>query len=160
MIAREYGFAGWQDLTAEVSKRLGKGLEWAAAQARRVIHDNDVERLRQLLAEFPALLSWQASDGDGGLLGMATGSYGDSFDPERERNFTRAACAELLIDAGAVVAPSVCEGLVESRARELLQLFRRKGLLPRTLKFLAALNDLDAVRAAARREWARSGGCQ
>jgi len=44
VIAREYGFAGWQDLTAEVSKRLGKGLEWAAAQARRVIHDNDVER--------------------------------------------------------------------------------------------------------------------
>ena len=39
------------------SKRLGKGLEWAAAQARRVIHDNDVERLKQLLAEYPALLS-------------------------------------------------------------------------------------------------------
>ena len=76
-----------------------------------------------------------------------------------ERHFTRAACAELLIDAGAVVAPSVCEGLVESRARELLQLFRRKGLLPRTLKFLAALNDLDAVRASSTR-WARSGGCQ
>ena len=28
VIAREYGYAGWQDLTAEVSKRLGKGLEW------------------------------------------------------------------------------------------------------------------------------------
>jgi hypothetical protein len=40
-IAREYGYAGWQDLTAEVSKRLGKGLEWAVAQARRIIHDND-----------------------------------------------------------------------------------------------------------------------
>src|SRR5438093_9639032 len=76
VIAREYGYAGWQDLTAEVSKRLGKGLEWAATQARRVIHDNDVERLRQLLAEHPALLSWQ---GHGGLLGFATGSYGDSF---------------------------------------------------------------------------------
>jgi hypothetical protein len=25
VIPREYGFAGWQDLTAEVSKRLGKG---------------------------------------------------------------------------------------------------------------------------------------
>jgi hypothetical protein len=45
VLAREYGFAGWQHLTAEVSKRLGNGLEWAAAQARRVIHDNDVERL-------------------------------------------------------------------------------------------------------------------
>ena len=44
--------------------------------------------------------------------------------------------------------PSVCEGLLESRARGLLQLFQRKGLLPRTLKFLAALGDLDAVRTA------------
>ena len=148
VLAREYGFAGWQDLTAEVSKRLGNGLEWAATQARRVIHDNDVERLEQLLAEYPALLSWRANDGDDGLLGMATSSYGDSFDPNREQTFTRAACAELLIDAGAVVMPSVCEGLLESRPRGLLQLFRRKGLLPRTLKFLAALGDLDAVRTA------------
>jgi hypothetical protein len=30
------------------------GLEWAAAQARRVIHDNDVERPTPLLAEYPA----------------------------------------------------------------------------------------------------------
>src|SRR6266446_491315 len=91
VIAREYGYAGWQDLTAEVSKRLGTDLE-------------------------------------------------------RERWFTRAACAELLIDARAVVPPSVCEGLIESRAKGLLQLFHRKGLLPRTLKFFAALGDLDAVR--------------
>src|SRR6266496_1480438 len=146
VIAREYGFAGWQDLTAEVSKRLGKGLEWAVAQARRIIHDNDVERLKQLLAEYPALLSWK-DDEDGSLLGMATGAYGDAGDPQREQWFTRGACAELLIDGGAVVAPSVCEGLIESRARGLLQLFRRKGLLPRTLKFHAALGDLDAVRA-------------
>ena len=145
VIAREYGYAGWQDLTAEVSKRLGTGLEWAAAQARRVIHDNDVERLKQLLAGYPALLSWQGNDSDGGLLEFATGAYGDAGDPERERWFTRAASAELLLDAGAVVAPSVCEGLLISRARGLLQLFQRKGLLPRTLKFLAALGDLDAV---------------
>ena len=26
------GFAGWQELTAEVSTRLGTGLEWAATQ--------------------------------------------------------------------------------------------------------------------------------
>ena len=69
--------------------------------------------------------------------------------PDSENSgFTRAACAELLIDAGAVVTPSVCEGLLQSRARGLLQLFQRKGLLPRTLKFLAALGDLDAVRTA------------
>jgi len=150
VIAREYGYAGWQDLTAEVSKRLGKGLEWAVTQARRVIHDNDVALLQQLLAEYPALLSWQGHDEDstGGLLGIATGAYGDAGDPERERWFTRAAAAELLIDAGALVLPAVCEGLLESRARGLLQLFQRKGLLPRTLKFQSALGELDAVRAA------------
>jgi hypothetical protein len=147
VIAREYGYPGWQDLTAEVSKRLGKGLEWAAAEARRIIHDNDVERLKQLLAEYPALLSWYDDVDDGGLLGFATGSYGDSFDPLSEEHFTRAACAELLIDAGAVVMPSVCEGLLRSHARGLLQLFRRKDLLPRTLPFLAALGDIDVVRA-------------
>src|SRR5262252_5342141 len=77
VIAREYGYPGWQDLTAEVSKRLGKGLDWAAAQASRIIHDNDVDRLKQLLAEYPALLTWQGGDGDSGVLGFATGSYGD-----------------------------------------------------------------------------------
>jgi hypothetical protein len=148
VIAREYGYAGWQDLTGEVSKRLGKGLEWAAAQARVAIHDNDVERLTKLLAEFPGLLSWQGGDDDGGLLGMATGSFGDSFEPDRERNYTRAECAELLIDAGAVVTPSVCEGMLESRTRGLLELFRRKGLLPHTIEYDAAVGDLDAVRRA------------
>jgi hypothetical protein len=154
VIAREYGYAGWQDLTADVSKRLGRGLEWAAAQARRIIHDNDVERLKQLLAEYPALLSWKRDDGGGSLvdvaslLGMAAGSFGDSFDPLSEEHFTRAACAELLIDAGAMVMPSVCEHLLRSRARGLLQLFRRKGLLPRTVKFVAAFGDIDAVRTA------------
>src|SRR6476661_5300933 len=148
VIAREYGYSGWQDLTAEVSKRLGTGLEWAAAQARRLIHDNDVERLKQLLAEYPALRLWRGDDEDGGLLGMATVAYGDAGDPQREQWFTRGACAEMLIDAGAVVTPSVCDGILDSRARGLLELFQRKGLLPRTLKFLAALGDLDAVRAA------------
>src|SRR5262249_19922094 len=96
VLAREYGFPGWQDLVKEVKQRLGKGLEWAVSQARRIIHDNDIEGLRQLLAEYPALISWRADENDSGLLGMATGSYGDSFDPISEEHFTRAACAELL----------------------------------------------------------------
>ena len=150
VLAREYGYRGWQDLTAEVHKRLGRGLDRAAAQARRVIHDNDVERLKRLLAEYPALLSWHGDDWDGkdGLLGIATGSYGDSFESFAEEHFTRIQCAELLIDAGAVVTPSVCEGLLGSRARGLLQLFHRKGLLPRTLEFHAALGEIDAVRTS------------
>jgi hypothetical protein len=147
-LAREYGYAGWQDLIAEVSRRLGSGLEWAVAEADRFIHDHDTGRLKQLLAEYPALLSWRADKKGRGLLGMATGAYGDAGDTQREEWFTRGACAELLIDAGAVVAPSVCESILHSRARGLLELFQRKGLLPRTLKFFAALGDLDTVRTA------------
>src|SRR5262244_2610716 len=127
VLAREYGFTGWKDLIKEVKQRLGKGLEWAVSEARRIIHDNDVEGLRQLLAEYPALLSWKADEDDGGLLGMATGSYGDSGDAFREQHFTRLACAELLLDAGAVVAPSVCDGLIRSRAKGLIDLFQRRG---------------------------------
>ena len=150
VIAREYGYAGWQNLTREVRRRLGKDLAWAAEQAQRIIHDNDVARLSQLLAEYPGLLTWHGEwlGAREGLLGFATGSYGDSFDPIREERFTRADCAELLIDRGVVVMPSVFEGLLSSRAKGLLQLFRRKGLLPRALKFLAAFGDLDAVRTA------------
>jgi ankyrin repeat protein len=148
VVAREYGYAGWQDLTAEVHKRLGDGLDAAAAQASRAIHNKDVERLKHLLAERPALLSWQGDDEHNGLLGFATGAYGDAFGEERERWFTRAASAEVLIDAGAVVTSAVVDGLVTSRAVGLLNLFHRKGLLPRTLRFFAALGDLGAVRAA------------
>jgi hypothetical protein len=147
VLAREYGFPGWQDLVKEVKLRLGGGLEWAVSEARRRIHDNDVEGLRQLLAEYPALLSWKAHENDGGLLRMATGSFGDSGDPFREEHFTRKACAELLLDAGAVVAPSVCHSLINSRAKGLIDLFHRRGLFPRTLKFLAALGDVNGVRA-------------
>jgi hypothetical protein len=33
VLAREYGFAGWQDLRAAVLRLEGKGLEWAVAEA-------------------------------------------------------------------------------------------------------------------------------
>src|SRR5204862_2334440 len=59
ILAREYGFPGWQDLIKEVKQRLGKALEWAKSEARRRIHDNDTEGLKQLLADYPALLSWK-----------------------------------------------------------------------------------------------------
>src|SRR5262245_39322992 len=98
-----------------------------------MIHDNDVEGLKQLLGEHPALLSWPGEKGRG-LLGIATSAYGDAGDPQREAWFTRTAPAELLIDAGALVAPAVSEGLLRSRARGLLELFHKRGLLPRTLK--------------------------
>jgi hypothetical protein len=43
VLAREYGYAGWQDLTAEVGKRLGRDLEGRSGRL-----------------ELP-LLSWQNS---------------------------------------------------------------------------------------------------
>lgn len=144
VLAREYGFPGWQQLMAEVQKRLGHGFEWALSRAHQIIHDNDLEGLKHLLTEYPALLSWR---NDGGLLGIATSSWGDSGDANAEEHYTRAACAELLLDAGAVVLPSVCDGLVESRAKGLLQVFERRGLLPRTLIYRVALGDKDAIRA-------------
>ena len=118
-----------------------------SSTGRRVIHDNDVERLKQLLAEYPALLSWQGDDAAAACWEWPRAPMAMRATRQREQWFTRAACAELLIDAGAVVRPSVCEGILDSRARGLLQLFQRKGLLPRTLKF-AALGDLDAVRTS------------
>ena len=146
-LAREYGFAGWQDLTAEVIKRLGNNLEWALTQAHRAIHNNDIAWLKQLLGEYPPLLSWHGDERHRSLLEMATGAYGDAFGAEREHWFTRAASAELLIEKGAIVLPRVADGILQSRAVGLLHLFERKSLLPRTLMFRVALGQLDAVRA-------------
>lgn len=81
------GFRAGTDLVKEVKQRQGKELEWAVSEARRRIHDNDTEGLRQLLAEYPALLSWRTDEDDSGLLGMATGSCGESGDPVSEEHF-------------------------------------------------------------------------
>jgi hypothetical protein len=145
VLAREYGFPGWRELTAEALARVGKGLDWAAAEAHHVIHDNNVERLKQLLVEYPALVTWR--DEDGGLLRSATQSYGDSFDPFREQHFTRRECAELLLDAGAVVDASVWENALQSRSKGTLELLQRKAALPRALNLLIALGDHDGVRS-------------
>lgn len=147
VLAREYGFPGWKDLVKEVELRLGRGLEWAVSAARHRIHDNDVDGLRQLLQDYPALLSWKADEEAGGLLGFATSAFGDAGDAFREERFTRKDCAEFLLDAGAVVTPQVCDGIIRSRAKGLIDLFHRRQLLPQTLKFLAARGDADAVRA-------------
>ena len=125
-------------------------LEWAAAQARRAIHDRDDERLRALLAEYPALTSWR---GDGGTLLDATTSYAlDCFDAEREHTYNRPVAAELLIDAGAPVHESTWQHVIRTRASGMLQLFARKNVLPPTLPVLAALGNADAIRDRIARE--------
>ena len=147
LIAREYGFAGWADLTAEVEKRLGHGPEWAAAQAMVAIHDQDHDRLKTLLAEYPALVSWRGEGGQ--TLLDATTSYAlDCSDPERERIYNRPVAAEMLIDAGATVMRSTWEHVIRTRASGMLQLLARKNALPRTLPVLAALGDDQAAREA------------
>jgi hypothetical protein len=146
VLAREYGFAGWQDLRAAVLRREGKGQEWAAAEAQRAVHDNKVERLQQLIREYPALLSWR-DDFGASLIDLALGSFGDSGDPYREKMFTRLECAEFLLDRGAIANPSAWEDAIRSRARGVLDLLRRKGALPRRLEVPAALGDIDGVRS-------------
>jgi hypothetical protein len=140
VIAREYGFAGWADLRAEVQKRLGRGLEWAAVQARAAIHDQDHERLRALLAEYPALVSWRGDSGQT-LLDDTTSYAIDSSEPERERIYNRPAAAEILIDAGATVDRSTWEHVIRTGAAGMLHLLARKQAVPRTLPVLAALGD-------------------
>lgn len=139
VIAREYGFPGWSDLTAEVQKRLGRAIDWAASQAKVAIHDEDHERLRALLTEYPALVSWR--DGDQTLLDSTTSYAMDCSDPERERTYTRPVAAEMLIDAGATVERRTWEHVIKTGASGMLQLLARKHALPRTLPVLAALDE-------------------
>ena len=146
VVAREYGFAGWPDLTAEVQKRVGSALEWAASQAKVAIHNQDHERLRALLAEYPALVSWRGERGE--TLLDATTSYAlDCSDPERERIYNRPIAAEILIDAGATVDRSTWEHVIATGAAGMLHLLARRNALPPTLPVLAALGDDEAVRA-------------
>jgi hypothetical protein len=154
VIAREYGFAGWADLTAEVQKRLGGSLELAAAQARVVIHNEDYEGLRALLAEYPALVSWRSESGQT-LLADTTSYALDTSDPERERIYTRPVAAELLIDAGATVERSTWEHVIWTGGAGMLHLLARKNALPLTLPVLAALGDEDAVRGRLDELWQR-----
>jgi hypothetical protein len=146
VIAREYGFTGWPDLVAEVEKRLGRGLEWAASQAKVAIHDQDNDRLRALLAEYPALAAWR-DESDQTLLDSTTSYAMDCSAPERERTYTRPVAAEMLIDAGAIVDTKTWEHVIKTGASAMLRLLARKNALPRTLVVLAALGDEAAVRA-------------
>lgn len=146
VVAREYGFAGWPDLTAEVHRRLGRGLEWAASQAKVAIHDDDRDRLQVLLREYPELVTWRDERGE--TLSSAIAPYAlDVSDPARERTYTRPAAAEMLIDAGLTVERDTWEYLIHTGASGMLQLLARKGVLPRTLPVLAALGDEDGVRS-------------
>jgi hypothetical protein len=143
-LAREYGFSGWQALRAEVAKRTGQGLIWAAGEAKRAIHADDRARLEALLAQEPALLGFRDHEG-ATLLTFAA----EAFGPGREEAFTRRACAELLIERGAQVDPVLVQNVLMMRSRGMLELLASRRLLPCTLRVAAALGDLEGVRALA-----------
>jgi len=149
VLAREFGFAGWLDLRSAVLQRTGGGFEWAAVEALRAIHANDVARLKQLLVEHPALITWRDPE-NGDTLLQRTTSYA-LYAAGREELYNRPACAEVLIDAGAPIEPiepRLYTAAMDTASSEMLELFKRKGILPRTLPVLAALGDSDAVRAS------------
>jgi hypothetical protein len=145
-LAREYGFAGWRELLEEVLKRTGTAFEGALSEAHRAIHHNDVERLKTLLAEHSGLLAWH--DEAGHPLLQATTPYAmDVSDPKREAEFCRPECAAVLIDAGALVTPSVWDVLIRCAAAGMMALLQEKKVLPHTLVVLGALGDQEGVRA-------------
>jgi hypothetical protein len=90
------------------------------------------------------LLSWRREDGRV-FLHATTAYANDVFDPAREQTFYRPQCTELLIYAGALIEPSVWEGVIGTGASGMMQVLQRKGVLPRTLPVLAALGDLEGV---------------
>ena len=157
VVAREYGFVGWPDLTAEVQKRLGNAIEWAASQAKVAIHNEDHERLRALLAEYPALVSWR-DESDQMLLDSTTSYAMDCSGPgarahlhptrgrrdaDRRRRDRRA---------------QDLDARDPERARqECSRLLARKNALPQTLPVLAALGDDAAVRARLEESRERDG---
>src|SRR5262249_51357298 len=126
VIAREYGFAGWPDLTAGGQKSPGPPPDRAAPQARGAIPHHGPRRLRALLAEYPTLVSWRGERGE--TLLDATTSYAlDCSDPERERIYNRPVAAEILIDAGATVDRSTWEHVIWTGASGMLRLLARKN---------------------------------
>jgi hypothetical protein len=145
VIASEYGFAGWSELAEAARNRHGDGLERAAGQARAAIHNHDYERLRTLLAEHPALITWRSESGES-LLDVTTSYAIDSSDPERDRTYNRPFAAGILIEAGAVVESPTWEHVIRTGSRGMLQLLSEKNVLPRALPILAALGDDAAVR--------------
>jgi hypothetical protein len=55
-------------------------------------------------------------------------------------------CAEFLLGAGATAEPAIWEGAISSRAKGVLSLLSRKGVLPRNLETTTALGDYDGLR--------------
>ena len=115
-------------------------------QARRAIKEDDRVALARLVSEHPGLLTWR--DGpEGEVLLQATTSYANFPGAEHEDHWNRRACAELLLDAGALVDPRVILRIMGTGAHRMMAMFAGRGLMPSNLRVHAALGRLDAVKA-------------
>jgi len=116
------------------------------SQARRRIHDNDIETSAAAVAEYPTLLSWRADETTAGCSGWLPSPTATASTRPGSDIHARGMC-KFLIDAGPSRRAVVCDGLIVSRTKGLLDLFHRRGLLPQSLRFFAALGDVNGVRA-------------
>ena len=90
MRVRFLGFAGWQDVTAEVGESVGQDLEWAVAQAERSVHDNETHmRPKSIAGRQSYSLFWeQFPSGQGGLHDFRFDrAHGDNGSQDRRRRF-------------------------------------------------------------------------
>ena len=147
VLARENGCDSWHELATRLLEE-DRGLEWSARAAQKLIADNDVKRLRKLLKKEPALLQWRDPDADGAVLLQATTSYANFPGADEEETWNRPECAEVLLDAGALVDPRVPLRMIDTGAHRMLATFEARGKLPSNLRVFAALGDLERVRAS------------
>jgi hypothetical protein len=146
VIAREYDYSSWTELKSAILEKSGPGLEWAVGQATQAIHDNDADRLRELLGKFPELLDWQDPDEDSSVMLQETTSYAN-FVGDQDDVWNRPESAKVLLDAGARMDPRVYMRVIDTASYAMLDLFNERGLLPRNLRVLAALGDEASVQA-------------
>ena len=137
VIAREYGHAGWEQLRNEIASRTND-LIVLTKHARSLIENNDTDALASLVKQHPLLLTWRDPVYDEVLLN-ATTSYANFPGADAEEDYNRLECAELLIDAGATVDPSVVQRIVDTGAHKMIAMFQNKGVLPHDLRCTVAL---------------------
>ena len=146
VIAVELGQPDWH-AWVEVALDRERGLEWAARRAQKAIEANETDRLEELLSEFPDLLFWRDPE-SGEVLLQATTSYANSPGDDQEEVWNRPECAELLLNAGALVDSRVVLRILQTGARGMLELFSEMGVLPANLRVAVALGRIESIRMA------------
>ena len=113
------------------------------ATARRAILDKRPDLLQELLERTPELARARNESGED-LLNQ-TLSYAN-FVGDQVAFWTSTPCAELLIRAGATVAPETCLRAIYTADAEMVQMFLRLKAIPPSLRNTAAAGNLEQVR--------------